>query len=76
MIRFGLQISYPIEPSTKSVVLGNAKVMSYKDLSEARVKRAAKDKASEDKGKRGRERKSPAPEPKTKVARISEMPEP
>ncbi len=82
MIRFGLQISYPIEPSTeidsstKSVVLGNAKVMSYKDLSEARVKRAAKDKASENKGKRGRERKSPAPEPKTKVARISEMPEP
>lgn len=29
--------------STKSMVLGRAKVMSYEDLEEARVKRAAKD---------------------------------
>lgn len=65
-----------VRRSTKSVVLGKAKVMSYEDLSEARVKRAANDKASEGKGKRGRKRKSPAPEPKTKVARMSEVPEP
>ncbi|KAF6223573.1 hypothetical protein HO133_000416 [Letharia lupina] len=57
-----------VRRSTKSVVLGKAKVMSYEDLSEARVKRAAKDKASEGKGKRG--------QPKTKVARMSEVPEP
>lgn len=65
-----------VRRSTKSVVLGKAKVMNYEDLSEARVKRAAKDKASEGKGKRGRKRKSPAPEPKTKVARMSEVSEP
>jgi len=59
-------------------------VLSYKDLEEARAKRAAKEKAIADKGKRGRKRKSPAPEadlseleagslvPKKKVARMSE----
>jgi len=38
--------------------------MSYKDLEEARAKRAAKEKAtaSKGKGKRGHKRKSPAPE--------------
>ena len=38
--------------------------MSYEDLEEARAKRAAKEKATADKGKRerGRKRKSPAPE--------------
>jgi hypothetical protein len=43
-------------------VLGKAKVISYKDLKEARAKRAAKDKATADKGKgkRGCKRKSPA----------------
>ena len=50
--------------------------MSYEDLSEAQVKRAAKDKASESKRKRGRKRKSPAPEQKTEVARMSEVLEP
>ena len=65
-----------VRRSTKPVVLGKAKVMSYEDLSEARVRRAAKDKASEGKGKRGRKRNSPAPKPKTKVARMSEVPEP
>jgi len=65
-----------VRRTTKSVVLGKAKVMSYEDLTEARVKRAVKDKASEGKGKRGRKRKSPAPEPKTKVARMSEVLEP
>ena len=70
--------------STRSVVLGKAKVMSYEDLEEARAKRSEKDKAaaSKGKGKRGRKRKSASPEaeveagpsiPKVKVARISEV---
>lgn len=54
--------------------------MSYEDLSEARAKRAAKEKATASKGKHGRKRKSPAPEtsspePEAKVARMSEAPE-
>jgi len=59
-----------IRRSTKSVVLGKAKVMSYEDLEEARAKRAAKDaakaakevakeEATAGKGKRGRKRKIP-----------------
>jgi hypothetical protein len=50
--------------SNRSVVLGKAKVMSYKDLEEAQVKRNAKDKAkaAKAKGKRGSPRKNPAPD--------------
>jgi hypothetical protein len=48
--------------SARSVVLGKAKVMSYEDLEEARAKRAAKEKATAGKGKRGPKRKSPTPE--------------
>jgi len=64
-----------------SVVLEKAKVISYKDLSEAQAKRAIKEKATTGKGKRGHKRKSPAPkvsslEPEAKVARISEAPKP
>jgi hypothetical protein len=52
-----------VRRSTKSLVLGKAKVMSYEDLEEARAKRAAKDAAkAKGKGKRGRRRKSAAPE--------------
>jgi hypothetical protein len=67
--------------SVRSVVLGKAKVMSYKDLEEARAKRDVKEKAIAVKGKRGRKRKSPAPEPgveanlsasKKKAVRLSE----
>ena len=52
--------------------------MSYEDLSEARAKRAAKEKATASKGKRDRKCKSPAPEagspePRAKVARIRVM---
>lgn len=52
--------------STRSVVLGKAKVMCYEDLKEAEAKRDAKDrtkaaKAAKGQGKRGRSRKSPAP---------------
>jgi hypothetical protein len=45
--------------STKSLVLGTAKVMSYKELEESRAKRAAKE-AATSKGKRGRKRRSSA----------------
>jgi hypothetical protein len=54
-----------VRRSTRSVVLGKAKVMSYKDLEE----RAAKEKATaaKGKGKRGRKRKSPALDTKAEV---------
>jgi len=63
------------------VVLGKAKVISYKDLEEVRAKRAAKEKISLGKGKRGYKRKSAKLELgmlelETKVTRISEIPEP
>ncbi|KAH9864035.1 hypothetical protein J1614_009968 [Plenodomus biglobosus] len=48
--------------STRSVVLGKSKVMSYKDLEEARAKREAKDQAAATKGKRNRKRNTPATE--------------
>jgi hypothetical protein len=72
-----------VRRSTKPVVLGKAKVMSYEDLEEARAKCAAKEeaKATASKGKRGRKRKSlpepaSAPESEVKVARMSEASEP
>jgi hypothetical protein len=43
--------------STKSLVLGKAKVMSFKELEESRAKRAAKDKAATSKAKLGCKRK-------------------
>ncbi|RYN15431.1 hypothetical protein AA0115_g13097, partial [Alternaria tenuissima] len=58
--------------STRSIVLGKAKVMSFEDLEEAKVRRAEKDKAAAQKGQRGRKRKEPASEvlpPSNKVAR-------
>src|SRR4051794_38110732 len=51
-----------VRRSTKSVVLEEAKVMSYEDIEEARAKRAAKEQAATGKGKRGWKRKSPAEE--------------
>jgi hypothetical protein len=53
-----------VRRSTKSVVLGKARVMSYEDLVKARVERAVRDEAKA-KGKetRGRKRKSAAPAP-------------
>ncbi|KFY47128.1 hypothetical protein V494_00149 [Pseudogymnoascus sp. VKM F-4513 (FW-928)] len=49
-----------VQRSTRSLVLGKAKVMSYEDLEEARAKRAEKEAAKEakGKGKRGRKCKS------------------
>ncbi|KAF4612600.1 hypothetical protein G7Y89_g15579 [Cudoniella acicularis] len=67
-----------VRRSTKSVVLGKAKVMSYEDIEEARAKRAAKEEATAGKGKCGRKRKSSAGEAgapesaKAKVARMGE----
>jgi hypothetical protein len=48
-----------VRRSTKSVVLGKAKVMSYEDIEEAREKRAAKE-VIKGKGNCGRKRKSAA----------------
>jgi hypothetical protein len=45
-----------VRRSTRSIVLGKAKVMSYEDLVEARAKRTAKEKAAASKKKRGRKR--------------------
>ena len=42
---------------TKSIVVGKAKVMSYKDIVKAQADRAAKD-VMKGKGKRGRKRKA------------------
>jgi hypothetical protein len=48
-----------VRRSTRSVVLGKAKVMSFEDIEVARAARAAKD-IIKGKGKRGRKRKSAA----------------
>ncbi|RDW80581.1 hypothetical protein BP5796_05279 [Coleophoma crateriformis] len=52
-----------VRRSTKSLVLGKVKVISYKDLKEARAKRAEKEaaKKAKGKGKRGRKRKRATP---------------
>jgi hypothetical protein len=67
-----------VRRSTKSVVLGKAKVMSYEDLEEARAKRAAKDAAKgKGKGRRGRKRKNQAPEANVQeqMALVVDVPE-
>lgn len=50
-----------VRRSTKSQVLGKAKVMSFEDLEAARAKRAEKAKAVEEKAKRGQSGKRKAP---------------
>ena len=69
-----------VRRSTRSVVLGKAKVMSFEDIEVARAARAAKE-VIKGKEKRGRKRKSAAleadePEPEPEVARMIEAPEP
>ena len=50
-----------VRRSTKSLVLGKAKAISYKEVEEARAKRAAKNAAkAKGKGKRGQKLKSAA----------------
>jgi hypothetical protein len=46
--------------STRSIVLGKAKVMSFEDLEEAKARRAAKEEAAAKKAHRSRKRKGPA----------------
>jgi hypothetical protein len=73
-----------VRRSTKSLVLGKAKVMSYEDLEKARAKRAEKEAAKEAKGKskRGRKRKRVTPvanasEPETNLSEPeADAPEP
>jgi hypothetical protein len=48
--------------STKSEVVGNAKVMSHEDIKDVRAKRVEKAEAAANKGKRGRKRKRDATE--------------
>ena len=64
-IAFLLQVNNEAKPrrSTKSLVLGKAKVMSFEDLEAARAKRAAKEKAkaTTGTGKRGRKPKNAVP---------------
>ncbi|KAI1670786.1 DDE superfamily endonuclease [Pyrenophora tritici-repentis] len=55
--------------STRSIVLGKAKVRSFKDLEEAKVRRAEKDKAAAQKRQRGRKRKEPASEAPTSLSK-------
>ena len=78
-IRFLITINNEakVRRSTKSVVLGKAKVISYEDLVAKRAEREAKEQnKAKGKRKRGRKRKSPeeagGPEPKAKVTRMSE----
>jgi hypothetical protein len=67
-----------VRRSTRSIVLGKAKVMSFEDIEVARAARAAKE-VIKGKGKHGRKRKSaaleadePEPEPEPEVARAAE----
>jgi hypothetical protein len=67
-----------VRRSTRSIVLGKAKVMSFEDIEVARAARAAKD-VIKGKGKRGRKRKSAAQEadePEPEVAQIIDVPVP
>jgi hypothetical protein len=79
--QFLLQINSEakVRRSTKSLVLGKAKVMSFEDLEEARTKRAVREQASAGKAKRGRKRKSNALEgstaPPSQVVQRSDAPE-
>ncbi|KAH7403101.1 hypothetical protein BKA64DRAFT_694122 [Cadophora sp. MPI-SDFR-AT-0126] len=62
---YALNKTTKVRRSTKSLVLGKAKVISYKDLEEARAKRIVKEaaRAAKGKGKRSRKSKSSPPEP-------------
>ncbi|RMZ92709.1 hypothetical protein DV736_g1, partial [Chaetothyriales sp. CBS 134916] len=69
-----------VRRSTKSVVLGKAKVISHEDVAEAQTKRAAKEEATATagKGNRGRKRKSSAEEagvPESAKAKVAQMSE-
>ncbi|OCK76245.1 DDE-domain-containing protein [Lepidopterella palustris CBS 459.81] len=56
---FGINNEAKVRRSTRSIVLGKAKVISFEDLGEAPAKRDAKEKAIASKGNRSRKRKNP-----------------
>lgn len=62
-----------VRRSTRSLVLGKAKVISYKDLEAARAKRLVKEltEAAKGKGKRGRKSKNSLPEQEDNTAEIA-----
>jgi hypothetical protein len=67
-----------VRRSTRSIVLGKAKVMSFEDIEVARAAHTAKE-VIKGKGKRGRKRKSAAlepEEPEPEVARMIDAPVP
>ena len=61
-----------VRRSTKSVIVGKAKVMSYEDIEEAQAKRAAKEEATTAKKTRDCARKGTAPEPEVQETQMSE----
>jgi hypothetical protein len=68
-----------VRRSTRSVVLGKAKVMSFEDIEVARAARAAKDAVIKGKGKRGWKCKSAAleaDEPEADEPELESEPEP
>ena len=79
----GMNNEVKLRRSTRSIVLGKAKVMSFEDIEVARAARAAKE-VIKGKGKRGRKRKSTAQEAdeleadelELEVARIIDAPVP
>ena len=71
-----------VRRSTQSVILGKAKVISFKDIEEAWAKRTTKE-VIKGKGQCGQKHKSstleagePEPEPEPEVAQTIEVPEP
>lgn len=71
----GMNNEAKVRRSTRAVVLGKAKVMSFEDIEVARAARAAKE-VINGKGKRGRKRKSAtleADEPETEVEAVPEV---
>ena len=71
----GMNNEAKVRRSTRAVVLGKAKVMSFEDIEVARAARAAKE-VIKGKGKRGRKRKSAtleADEPETEVEAVPEV---
>jgi hypothetical protein len=67
-----------VRRSTRSIVLGKAKVMSFEDIKVARAARATKE-VIKGKGKRGQKHKSAAveaDEPEPEVARMIDAPVP
>jgi hypothetical protein len=67
-----------VRQSTRSIVLGKAKVMSFEDIEVAHIAHAAKE-VIKGKGKRGQKRKSAAQEaeePEPEVAQMIDAPVP